>query len=112
MALKFALSVSAVRPTKCLAVRANDGNFLDRNRAEGGTTHRLHILLIAGADARYSQSVERSDRIPDARLGKRYRTLGSRAHLRLTLPFYEIVEPEIKGDERTTGEHGADDDRK
>jgi hypothetical protein len=38
-------------------------------------------------------------------LGKRNCTLGSRAHLRLTLPFYDIVEPEIKGDERTAGEH-------
>jgi hypothetical protein len=97
---------------KRLAVGANDGDFLDRNRAEGGTAHRLHILLIARANARCGQSVERSDRIADARLGKRYCTLGSRAHLRLTLPFYEIVEPEIKGDERTTGEQGADDDRK
>ena len=70
------------------------------------------MLLTAGADACHSQSIERSDRIPDARLGKRYCTPGSRTHLRLTLPFYEIVEPEIKGDERTTGEHGADDDRK
>ena len=64
---------------KRLAVGADDGDFLDRNRAEGGTAHRLHMLLIAGADARYSQSVERSDRIPDARLGKRDCALGGRA---------------------------------
>lgn len=97
---------------KRLAVGTNDGDFLDRNRAEGGTAHRLHILLIARADARYSQSVERSNRIPDARLGKPNRAPGGRAHLRLTLPFYDIVEPEIKGDERTAGEHRSDDDRK
>lgn len=56
---------------KRLAVGTNDGDFLDRNRAEGGTAHRLHILLIARADACCSRSVERSNRIPDARLGKR-----------------------------------------
>ena len=97
---------------KRLAVGPYDGDFLDRNRGERGTTHRLHILLIARVDARQSQAVERSHGIPHARFGKRDCALGSRAHFRLTLPLNNVVEPEIKGDERTTGEHGADDNRK
>ena len=32
---------------KRLAVGADDGNFLHGNRAEGGSAHRLHILLTA-----------------------------------------------------------------
>ena len=32
---------------KRFSVRANHSDFLDRNRAECGTAHRLHILLIA-----------------------------------------------------------------
>jgi len=97
---------------KRIAVGPYDGNFLDRNRAEGGTAHCVHILLIARADARQSQSVERSDSVPDTRFGKGDCALAGRGHLRLTLPLYEVVEPEIKGDERATGEYGADDDRK
>ena len=97
---------------KRLAVGTYDGDFLDGNRIKGGMAHRIQILLIAGTDSGRSQIIERSNRIPDARLGKRNRALGSRAHLRLTLPFYEVAEPEIKGDERTAGEHRADNDRK
>src|SRR4029078_10806989 len=97
---------------KRLAAGTYDGDFLDRNCIKGGIPHRFQIVVIARAHSGQSQIVERSDRIPDARLGKRNRAPGSRAHLRLALPFYEIVEPEIKGDERTAGEHRADDDRK
>ena len=46
------LAVASMRPTGLKAVRADDGDFLDRNRTEGGTAHRLHILLIARANAR------------------------------------------------------------
>lgn len=98
--------------TQGFPVKADDRDFLDRNRIEGSVAHCLNNVLVARSDATQRQTIERADRIPDARLSKRNRPFCGGADLRFTLPFDQIVEPEIEGDKRSAGEHGADDDRK
>ena len=74
--------------------------------------HRVDQIGFAGIDATRGETIQRCDRISDARLGERERAPGRGAHLYLALTVHQTVQPEIKCDQWNAGQKGTDDDRK
>ena len=94
-----------------LAGLVGDQDLLDRRGGHDGAAHRIGIDVGAGGEPRRSDRRQRRDRLADAPLGARDRTLRREASFFGGLPLDVGVDAALDHRHRNSGDQGPGDDR-